>query len=410
MTEKKKSFSLRRLFFWSHLICGLTAGLVILLLCVTGTLLAFEHPILAYFDRQQLGEIHPQSTRIPISELTAKVEKMAHQPVSSITLSAAPDDPLTFEAGRNRNYVADPWSGQIKAASPRMHDFFHTIVTVHRWFALADASHETVEQITGWSTLAFVFIILSGIYLWLPPMWKRAQFRVRLRPGWSSNPRARDWNWHNAFGFWLAIPLLCIAVSGVVMALPWSNALLFRLTGSPLPKMHRGQGGPEREARSGAHVQGAHGARPQGASPRAEGALQAAEHVEQNTATAAVTAEQLFAAASLQSNNWKSLQLRMPSQESKEYNVVLDRGNGYQPQLRDTLIFSANGSLLRRENFTQQSMGSRVRQLLRYLHTGELFGSFGRSLAMLASLAGCLLVWTGFALSWRRFFPRSVRT
>ena len=40
---------------------------------------------------------------------------------------------------------------------------------------------------------------------------------------------------------------------------------------------------------------------------------------------------------------------------------------------------------------------------MRFLHTGEALGFFGKLVAALASIGGALLVWTGFALAWRRF-------
>lgn len=46
----------------------------------------------------------------------------------------------------------------------------------------------------------------------------------------------------------------------------------------------------------------------------------------------------------------------------------------------------------------------RVRSWTRFLHTGEALGGVGQFLAGLACLGGCVLVYTGFALSWRRFF------
>ncbi|WNZ58636.1 PepSY domain-containing protein [Myxococcus sp. MxC21-1] len=43
---------------------------------------------------------------------------------------------------------------------------------------------------------------------------------------------------------------------------------------------------------------------------------------------------------------------------------------------------------------------------LRFLHTGEALGLLGQLVAAIASLGGVFLVYTGFALSWRRFFSR----
>ncbi len=39
---------------------------------------------------------------------------------------------------------------------------------------------------------------------------------------------------------------------------------------------------------------------------------------------------------------------------------------------------------------------------MRFAHTGEEYGVVGQTIAGLASLAACFLVYTGFALAWRR--------
>jgi hypothetical protein len=40
---------------------------------------------------------------------------------------------------------------------------------------------------------------------------------------------------------------------------------------------------------------------------------------------------------------------------------------------------------------------------MRFVHTGEYYGMAGQAIAGIASLGGALLVWTGIALSYRRF-------
>jgi uncharacterized iron-regulated membrane protein len=46
------------------------------------------------------------------------------------------------------------------------------------------------------------------------------------------------------------------------------------------------------------------------------------------------------------------------------------------------------------------------RQFMRWLHTGEIGGVVGQTIALLACAAACVLVWTGVALSLRRFNRR----
>ena len=42
---------MRKILFWGHLIVGCAAGLVILILSVTGVLLAYERQVIAWVDR-----------------------------------------------------------------------------------------------------------------------------------------------------------------------------------------------------------------------------------------------------------------------------------------------------------------------------------------------------------------------
>ena len=41
----------RKTIFWTHLVCGVAAGLVVLMMSVTGVLLTYERQMLAWADR-----------------------------------------------------------------------------------------------------------------------------------------------------------------------------------------------------------------------------------------------------------------------------------------------------------------------------------------------------------------------
>jgi uncharacterized iron-regulated membrane protein len=62
------------------------------------------------------------------------------------------------------------------------------------------------------------------------------------------------------------------------------------------------------------------------------------------------------------------------------------------------------------EQFSDLSAGRRLRSWTRFLHTGEALGLTGQALAGIACLGGCFLVYTGFALAWRRFFGKRTST
>ncbi|MFP2913686.1 PepSY domain-containing protein, partial [Pyxidicoccus sp. 3LFB2] len=68
------------------------------------------------------------------------------------------------------------------------------------------------------------------------------------------------------------------------------------------------------------------------------------------------------------------------------------------------------GQVAKQEGYADFNSGRKLRTWLRFLHTGEALGWLGQLVAAIASLGGAVLVWTGFALAWRRFFPRRQRS
>jgi hypothetical protein len=52
--------------------------------------------------------------------------------------------------------------------------------------------------------------------------------------------------------------------------------------------------------------------------------------------------------------------------------------------------------------FSEMTAGRRARSWLRFAHTGEVYGTFGQTIAGLVSLGGAVLVWTGLSLAFRR--------
>jgi uncharacterized iron-regulated membrane protein len=83
---------------------------------------------------------------------------------------------------------------------------------------------------------------------------------------------------------------------------------------------------------------------------------------------------------------------------------AIDRGDGGQPHLRTTLTLARRtGDVVSEETFADLTLGRRIRNVMRFAHTGEVLGIPGQTIAGVVSAGGAVLVWTGFALAWRRF-------
>jgi uncharacterized iron-regulated membrane protein len=119
--------------------------------------------------------------------------------------------------------------------------------------------------------------------------------------------------------------------------------------------------------------------------------------------------DDLVVAALREEPAWYLATFRFQPDAAAPVPVTLDRSRmGTRVDQRTTLVMDrATATVLREE---VPSRASTVRTWVRWLHTGEAFGFIGQTIAGIASLAGCFLVYTGWSLSWRRFLAWRRRT
>lgn len=374
----------RTAIFWIHLALGLAAGSVILIMSVTGVLLMYERQITEWADRgYRSAPPSPEARRLPVEILIAKVlEARPEATPASVAIQSDPAASAMVSLGRRSSLYMNPYTGEILGeGSQNVRAFFHGVTDWHRWLGAHDEERGQARAVTGASNLVFLFLVVSGLYLWVPRKWVRAQLRnvTWFRSGLSS--KARDFNWHHVFGFWLAIPLFFVVASAVVISYPWAGNLLYRMVGEEPPARSGPPGG-------------------QGAGSRDGGFDRAAL---QGLDAAWVRAER-------QVPDWKTLSVRLPDSAEAPVTFTIQRGDRGRPDLRSQLTLDrARGEVVSWEPFASQSLGRRLRTWTRWIHTGEAGGFLGQTLAGIASAAGAVLVWTGFALAWRRFFTKKRR-
>lgn len=379
--------------FWAHLACGVAAGLVIAMMSVTGVLLTYERQMLAWAERAHVPP--PPADAVPqsVDALLAAVRTAQPDFVpTAVTIASDPAAPLTLAAGRDGSLLVDRYTGAVlERGGERLRAFFAATTGWHRWFNATGESRTLARAITGASNLAFLFLVLSGVYLWLPPVAKWVAFKTRL---WF-NPRAttskaRDFNWHHVFGIWSAVPLAVVVATAVVFSYPWANALVYRSFGEEPPARGAGRGGPP-------------AASPTDRAAANNAAARAAEGFTSNDAPLPLDA--LIERASAHVQDWRTLTIDLPPDGAARptVRIAVDQGNGGQPQRRHTLVLDAyTGEVAAWQPFASQTPGQQARSWIRFLHTGEALGVAGQTVAGIVSLTSVIMVWTGLALAYRR--------
>jgi len=389
----------RRVLFWCHLVSGLTAGIVILIMSVTGVALTYQKEMQYWADTRHFRLTPaPGAERVPVTDLVAAVRSVdpAFAPMT-ITWQSDDSAPVALAAGSKTLYV-DPYTCEVlgEGTGQGMRAFFTRMTNWHRYVAMSGDRRATGKAITGASNLVFLFIVLSGMYLWWPKVWNALQFRNITWFRGALRAKAREFNWHNTFGFWFALPLVFVVASATVISYPWASNAVYRAMGEE----------PPAPAADGARI-GATGARAGGPGGRAGDVASRPEARAGDRAaidTAAIELDRHVERARRHQPSWRSMTLRMPASSSAPVVFTIDGGDAGQPNLRGTLtIDPQTGAVRSWEDFSSQTPGRRLRTILRFTHTGEIAGLAGQTIAGLASLAGAMLVYTGIALSLRRF-------
>jgi uncharacterized iron-regulated membrane protein len=390
----------RTVLFWLHLAAGLLAGAVVLIMSVTGVALTYEKQMLEWADRRAWSAPPPSGTAPHSPEtLLARVRDARPEAApTTLTLRSDPAAPATVALERNGTLLVDPYSGAIIGPPhTALRGFFRTMTNWHRWLAMEGEGRRTGKAITGAANLAFLFIVLSGIYLWIPRVWAWVQFKNVLWFRRGLPGKARDFNWHNVIGIWSAVPLAIVVSGAVPISYPWASNLVYRLVGEEPPRPPQGApGGP------GGPSRGAAGANPARPGPGGERQPQAERGAAEALDLAGIDAA--FERARALAPAWRAVSLRIPSGPQPSLTVTVDEGYGGQPQKRVTLTLArATGAMEKVETFADQSAGRRLRTWLRFAHTGEYYGLTGQTVAGIVSAGSIVLVWTGVALAWRRF-------
>ncbi|HEX5110082.1 MAG TPA: PepSY-associated TM helix domain-containing protein [Vicinamibacterales bacterium] len=387
---------LRPLIFWPHLIAGTAAGLVILLMAFTGVLLTYERQLVAWADSQYRSVAPaPGAKRLPVDEIVEAARSQSGLAVTAVVVASDAAAPVTLTAA-DKTLFADAYSGALLGeGSQHMRRFMSSVRGWHRWLAVDGEGRAAARAVTGWANLLFAFIVLSGFYLWIPRVWRWPQVRAVLLFKRGATSKARDFNWHNVIGFWSAVPLFIVVVSAVPISFQWANAAVYRAVGET-PPAGRGGAGAGREAGRESRRNG----QPQ---TRDGGGERRREREGGGRTGNSLALDLLLARAERQVPGWRTINLRLPESSGAPVVFNIDAGSGGQPHLRSTLtVDGTSGAVVSFENFSTLTLGRRIRNVMRFAHTGEVLGLPGQTVAGLVSAGAVVLVWTGLALALRR--------
>lgn len=219
MGKKKPKKTWKKIVRQAHLYLGLTSGLVIFIVAITGCLWAFQEEIEALtldipvIQHQDLPVLLPMEARrlahevLPGRHVHGTLYEGVNEPVKVIFYEYVPEFYHTV--------YLHPYSGEVLKVDNNLTGFFPFVLEGHRYLWLPK---EIGSQIVAWSTVIFAIMLITGLVLWWPK--NRKNRRQRLKLDWKENTnwKRKNYDLHSVLGFYISFVAIIIIFTGLIMA------------------------------------------------------------------------------------------------------------------------------------------------------------------------------------------------
>ena len=368
----------RNALFQVHWFLGITAGIVLALVGVTGGLLSFEDELLKAWNPGVMT-VEARGTPLSPDALVARIREqrpddriqslaISHDAGNAARVGFAPTKGAASGPGgrgpRGESRYVNPYTGEL-LGKPKGEGFFRTTMQLHRWLAMDDVG----KQIVAFATVALIFFCLSGLYLRWPRRWR--SLRTWFTLDWMQKGRNFLWHLHSIVGTWVLIAYLIMSFTGLWWSYGWYRDAVNRWADMPSQQQPRGEG-----PRAGAN--------------RAEGG--------EKPKPVDVDVTAAWAAFQKQVPAWSTATLQWPRDGGDVQFRYLDAKPAHERANNTLELDPATLDVVKHERYDDRPWKQKIAGSMFALHRGSFFGLAGVIIFMIASLLMPLFAITGWML------------
>lgn len=355
---------MRKLIFNLHLYGALIAGLFVVVIGVTGSIMAFEDDI-DRLTHPGLFHVEPQGAAMPVADLLKAAQKAyPGQRIGSIRFPQRATDAAQFTVKGPRGVFINAYTGAILGERNPV-TVLSKIHQLHLRLLMSPSSGKAGGNIVAAATAVLLFLVLSVIYLWWPV--KRASIN------WSANARRIHFDLHNTAGIYSAAFLLVLGITGIVI----------RFDDDIETYLHQ-RAGTQKTAKNVPSVP-QNGARP-------------------------ITPDQALQTAAAALPGTQALSISVPGGPKASYLVALHYPEDLTPGGRSWAnVDQFSGRVVGFQDSRTVATGTRAIIFNRATHTGDLFGYPTKILVSLSSLMLVIQAITGYYMWWKKLRFRQRR-
>ncbi len=413
----------RKFFLDLHLWMGLASGLIVIVVCFTGTVYTFNTEFREAASPQLYNlEVPANATALSAEDIIARLEsdlkgnvtmlkipadparpwqvsvkkreskegagapegekrrgegkpQEAKGPEKSAAATKAPGPPRGGRPNMGTTYAVNQYTGDIIGDITNEKngttEFMRAMFSLHRWLML-DRIEEPIfgelpnrtlgSYISGTATILFTLGVITGIVVWFPR--KVKTWKQGLRIKWDANWKRINHDLHNTLAFYSLIFLFLMGITGPQWSFPWYREGLQKTLGTY-------NEGPRPEAPK-SDVTNANAETPK---PLIADYLEAAE------GTLSYKGDYT---------------IMLPQDSAAAVGVNKTRKGFFASPASDRLMLDQyTANILNVEIFRDKPFNERVAGSIKALHTGEVYGTFTKIIYFIACLIATSLPITG---------------
>ncbi len=217
-----------------HLWLGLSSGLLVFFLGITGCILAFELEIRSLTE--PFRKVKEAATPyLPPSQLKDIAQQHLHSkkalgieyPGKGKAAIASYYDETHFE-----QVFLNPYTGAVLKHKNMTEDVFRVVLDGHFYLWLP---HTIGQPILASATLIFLIMMITGLVMWWPR--NRAACKQRFSIKWTATFKRKNYDLHNVLGFYMTWVSIFIAITGLVFGFQWFAKLMYWVTSGGMAKV-----------------------------------------------------------------------------------------------------------------------------------------------------------------------------
>ena len=387
--------SIRSIFDQIHLYAGLISGLVVIAVCLSGTIYVYNTEIREFMD-SELYFVEEAGNRLSADELKITLEESTDSNVVALMWNEDSERSVQFtlkkegEEGRGSTYYVNPYTAEIlgnTSDKTATGEFMGYMFSFHRWLLLDRIETPILESmdnrdlgrfINGVTTLLFLLGVITGIVIWVPN--KVKSWKQGLKIKWSGNWKRVNHDLHNTLAFYSLIFLFIMGATGPFWSYEWYREgwqKTWDTYQEPAPKGETA------------------------GKPKSEPIAKIIETTE-NTPEK-LSLEDIFAKTNEELSYEGNIRVSLPSKATDPISVSKYRTGFFARSGSDQLTLSSTDlSVVEANLFSDLPWRQQVGRSVKSLHVGDIFGQFSKFLWFVACLIATSLPITGTLIWWNK--------